>query len=217
MSAEQKPMAGPPGEHAGTPHAGIDVSHLPSVPFGTKSLMWWGTFGFILVEGVTLVIAAVAYLYVRLNFPQWPPPPSTHPDLLVPTINTLLMVSIIAPMQAARKAAHEYDRRRVALWLTVATAMTAIAVVLRALEFLSLDVRYDTNAYGSVVWALLILHTTLLVADLFETGCFAVMFLIGHAQRKHYSDIGDAALYQFFLSTVAVPVYVLIFWGPRIL
>jgi cytochrome c oxidase subunit III len=214
------PAAGPLAHAPGEPpppdvHAGIDVSHLKEVEFGARSLMWWGSFGFILVEGISLAIVIVAYFYLRLNAYEWPPPPVSDPDLLIPTLNTLLMMAVVLPMRFANRAAHAFDRAGVGLWLSVAGAMTLVATVLRGLEFSALDVRWDTNAYGSIVWALLLLHTTLLVADLLETGVVAAMFISGHAQKKHYSDASDAALYQYFLSAAAVPVYLVIYWAPR--
>ena len=35
-----------------------DVGELPTVTFGPKSLMWWGTFGFIVIEGWTTALLA---------------------------------------------------------------------------------------------------------------------------------------------------------------
>src|SRR5690606_10590653 len=120
-------------------------------------------------------------------------------------------------MAKASHAAHHSDRLAVARWLWLATALSAVSSVLRVFELRGLNVRWDSNAYGSAAWGLLVLHTTLLVVDLFETGAFAVLFQLGHAQRKHFPDVSDAADYQYYLSVIYVPIYLILFWGPRLL
>lgn len=195
----------------------LDVSHLPTVAFGTKSLPWWGTLSFIVIEAFTLVLMVAAYFYLRLNAYEWPPAGTPQPDLLIPTINMILLLVVIFPMWKASSAAKEFDRARVALWLTIATMLTVATVVLRAFEIVALNVRWDANAYASAAWAIVILHTTLLVTDLVETAAFAVLFLLRHAQKKHYPDVCDAADYQYYLSIGWVLLYVVVYWGPRLL
>ncbi|HEX6925428.1 MAG TPA: hypothetical protein VF167_08355 [Longimicrobiaceae bacterium] len=194
-----------------------DVSGVPTHAFSHHNLVWWGTVGFIVVEGFTLFLMMASYLYLRLNELDWPPGDTRLPELLIPTINTLLLLVTIVPMAKASHAAHHSDRLAVARWLWLATALSAVSSVLRVFELRGLNVRWDSNAYGSAAWGLLILHTTLLVVDLFETGAFAVLFQLGHAQRKHFPDVSDAADYQYYLSVIYVPIYLILFWGPRLL
>jgi cytochrome c oxidase subunit III len=195
----------------------VDVSHLPTVAFGPKSLPWWGTVAFMVIEAFTLLLMTAAYFYLRLNAYEWPPAGTPLPDLLIPTINLLLLLFVIYPMWRASHAAKEYDRAGVARWLTIATALTFVAVVLRGFEIVALNVRWDENAYASAAWGVVVLHATLVVVDLFETGAFAVLFLLGHAQKKHYPDASDAADYQYYLSISWVPLYFIVYWGPRLL
>ena len=54
----------------------IDVSNLPTFVFGREAITWWGTVGFAAIEGMSLVVCAVAYLYLRKNVYHWPPPPT---------------------------------------------------------------------------------------------------------------------------------------------
>ena len=46
----------------------------------------------------------------------------------------------------------------------------------------------------------MVLHSTLLITDLFETGTFLAIFARGPVERKLYPDVTDAAFYQYFLS-----------------
>jgi heme/copper-type cytochrome/quinol oxidase subunit 3 len=88
-------------------------------------------------------------------------------------------------------------------------------VVLRFFELDALNTRWDSHAYGSVAWLAVGLHTTLLFIDLMETATIAAVTYSRQLQKKHFTDVEDAALYQYFLSLSWVPIYVLVFLGPR--
>jgi cytochrome c oxidase subunit III len=195
----------------------IDVSHLERVPFGRRSLLWWGTIGFMVIEGFTLALTIASYLYLRQNEYDWPPGRTPDPDLLIPTINTLLLLLVIVPMATVGRAARRMDRRAVARGLLIATGMSVVVNVLRWFELMALNVRWDAHAYASAAWAVVVMHSTLTFVDVFETGTLGVLFLSGKARRKHYPDACDAALYQYFLSLAWIPVYLVIYWGPRVL
>jgi cytochrome c oxidase subunit III len=195
----------------------LDVSHLPTVPFGHRSLLWWGTLGFAVIEGFTLVLMAASYFYLRTNEFGWPPGRTPNPDLLIPTVNTVLLLLVIVPMRTVDRAARRFDKAGVIRGLLIALAMTVVVTVLRWWELLALNARWDAHAYASAAWGLVALHSTLLVTDVFETSAIAALFLLGKARRKHYPDCSDAADYQYFLSTVWVGVYVVVYWMPRVL
>jgi cytochrome c oxidase subunit 3 len=194
----------------------IDLSELPGVVFDHHNSMWWGAVAFILIEGFTLVLMAAAYLYLRINELEWPPGRTPPPDVLIPTINMIWLLLITVPMRLADKAARHYNRPLVMKWLWIGTAMSGVAAVLRWFEMTSLHVTWDAHAYGSAAWGVLVLHGTLILADVLETGVLATMFTTGRAMKKHYPDVSDAAMYQYFLSGVYVPLYVLVYWGPRL-
>jgi heme/copper-type cytochrome/quinol oxidase subunit 3 len=195
----------------------VDVSGLPSVVFGFRNIVSWGTLGFIVIEGFTLVLMAASYLYLRLGEVAWPPGRTPLPDLLIPTIQVVVLLVTMVPMWMADHAARRFDRRRVGLLLVVATALTAVSVVLRWFDLLALNCRWDAHAYGSAAWGVVVLHGTLLAVNLVETAVLAWVFLSGRAERKNYPDASDAAGYQYYLSLSWVPLYLIVYWGPRIL
>ena len=69
-----------------------DVSRLPTVVFGSRNLVSWGTLGFMVIEGFSLALCAVTYVYLRKNSDVWPPHGTQLPQLLVPTINMAVMI-----------------------------------------------------------------------------------------------------------------------------
>jgi heme/copper-type cytochrome/quinol oxidase subunit 3 len=194
-----------------------DASGLPTVIFGKRSLLWWGTIAFMMIEGFTLLLMVASWFYLRTNEFDWPPGRTPNPDLLIPTINTLLLLSVIVPMWLAGRAARRMERMAVARWLLVATGITIVVNVLRWWELLAINARWDAHAYASAAWGVVVLHSTLTIVDIFETGTLGLLFLLGKARRKHYPDVVDAADYQFFLSGIWVPLYLVVYWMPRLL
>jgi cytochrome c oxidase subunit III len=196
------------------PRSAIDVSHLPGYAFGHRSLMWWGTLGFIMIEGTTLFICAVSYFYLRRNVATWPPEHSWRPALLVPTIQVALMALSNFPMRAADKASSRMDLAGVRRNFLICSVLAVIMVVLRWLEFRSLNVRWDTNAYGSVAWATVFAHGTLLLLELAETVAFTFLLFGDHVEERDLSGASDNAFYWYFMTGVWIPLYVIVYLSP---
>jgi cytochrome c oxidase subunit III len=177
----------------------FDLSKLTTVPFDHHSLAFWGTAGFMLIEGFTLLLMAASYFYLRLNELEWPPGRTPAPDLLIPTINVIVLALGIVPLRIADRAARVFDKRTVIIGLLIGTAMSFSSAILRWFELKALNVAWDAHGYASVAWGLLVLHGTLIVTDVFETGTFAALFMTGRAMKKHYPDVSDACFYQYHL------------------
>jgi cytochrome c oxidase subunit III len=194
----------------------IDLRGLPDVVFGPRDIMWWGTLGFVLIEGFTLALCAAAYLYVTQNFSTWPPQNTPLPSLVAPTVQVVVMLVSLLPAQWTANAACRYDLGAVRIGLTIATAFAIAIVGLRAWELLvSLNVKWDANAYGSVQWLVLGVHATLLAVELVEIGGMMLIFWLAPVEEKHMSDVADMVFYWYFMILSWLPLYVLCFWLPR--
>ena len=194
---------------------GLDVSGLPSVVFSHRSLMWWGTLGVMAIEGMAFALAIMAYFYLRSHSNTWPMA-ARPPDLVWGTINTFLMVASIVPAYLAKRAAEARRVRGVRLWLCVSIAFALVFVAVRAAEFATLNVRWDSSAYGSVVWLLLGLHTAHILTDLLDTVVLAVLFFTGPLEGKRFSDVTDNSFYWFFVVGAWIPIYLVIYFGARV-
>jgi heme/copper-type cytochrome/quinol oxidase subunit 3 len=127
----------------------------------------------------------------------------------------VMLVSLIAATWTAR-AAKRYDLGAVRIGLTIATAFAIAIIGLRAWELLvSLNVKWDTNVYGSVQWLVLGAHGTLLAVELVEIGGMMLIFWIAPVEEKHMSDVADMVFYWYFMILSWIPLYVLCFWLPR--
>jgi len=194
-----------------------DVSDLPRSTFGHRSMMWWGTLGFIAIEGTTLFICVVSYFYLRRNFTTWPPEHVFRPALLIPTIQAGLMLLSNFPMASVDRAARRMDLRGVQRGMVICSVLAVIMTTLRWFEFKSLNVRWDSNAYGSIAWATVTSHGTLLLLETAETIAFTVLLLAGPLEERDLAGASDNALYWYFMSGVWIPLYVVVFLSPYLM
>jgi cytochrome c oxidase subunit III len=194
----------------------LDVAHLPDFAFGDRSPLRWGMLGMIAIEGAGFALLAATYLYLRGRVPNWPPEVAP-PMLLWGTINLLLTFGSAVPNELAKRAANRLESGRAMLWLAVCIVLGLGLVAIRALEFSALNVWWDTNAYGSIVWTLLGLHTAHLVTDLGDSIVLFWFARRGPLDGHRLVDIAENAVYWYFVVAAWVPVYLLIYVAPRIL
>jgi heme/copper-type cytochrome/quinol oxidase subunit 3 len=167
-----------------------------------------------LIEGMGFVLAIGVYYYLLPYERSWPPsqPP---PSPLWGSLVTGLAIASEIPNAWIKQRARQYDLRAVQLGLTLMTVIGVAMLVLRALEFTVLNVRWDTNAYGSIVWALLALHTTHMATDVYDSGVLSVLSFRKEMTGRRFSDVTDNALYWHFIVWSWVVLYVVIYWTPR--
>ena len=194
----------------------LDVSDLPTVGFDSKSIMWWGVLGFIVIEGTTVATAIGSYFYLSGVEPQWPPPRTQLPGLLVPMLKTLVLLASIVPAVLCDRAARRFDFASMRRWVVVMGVMAMLAVVLQWLELRSVGVRWDAHAYGSVTWAVLIAYFLLLSTDALDTVAFAAMLYRGPVKETQFEDASDNSFYLRFTVAMGILVSALVTLVPRL-
>jgi cytochrome c oxidase subunit III len=194
----------------------LDVGMLPPGGFGSRSLMWWGTMGIVLIEGTAFALAIAAYFYLRTRYAAWPPDNIAPPDLLWGTVNTLVLIASGMPNELAKRASEHVDLTRVRLWLLVCLLFGLAFNIVRIFEFRHLNVWWDNDAYGSVVWLLLGLHTVHIVTDFLDTAVLTALMIVGPVEEKRFVDVEENAAYWYFVVLTWLPIYGVIYWAPRL-
>ena len=198
------------------PSSTLDVSHLPTVAFGSRDPLWWGGIGLLIIETIFLAIGLVCYFYLRALTPTWPPPPTARPDLLIPTVNTLLLLVSVVPMWWVDRAARRLEQRTVRLGLVLCVILGLAFSGLRVCEFHALHTRWDSHAYGSVVWTLLGLHTFDWLAELVEIMVMMGQAFIGPMTQYRFLDVSDSVPFWYFIVAIWLPIYAVLYVVPRI-
>jgi cytochrome c oxidase subunit III len=193
-----------------------DVSRLSLHGTGTASTTWWGTLGFMLIEATGFALAIAVYLYLMSIAATWPID-APAPDLLPGTLVMLILLASVLPNYLVSKWAEREDLPRVQIGLIVMSILGAVPLIIRSFEFYALRVSWDTNAYGSIVWILLGLHTTHIITDLADTLVLAALMYTRHGRnRRRFGDVQDNAMYWNFVVVAWLPIYGCIYWMPRL-
>lgn len=193
-----------------------DLSELPLHALGPASPTWWGTASFMLIEGTGFALAGMVYLYLMSLAPNWPLE-APLPDLWPGNAQTLLLLASVVPNIWVGRAAAAGKLRQVRIGLIVMSIAGILPLVIRPFEFMAMHVKWDANAYGSVTWLLLGLHTTHILTDLVDTLVLCALMFTRHADNKRrYGDVTDNAMYWNFVVATWLPIYLILYWVPRL-
>lgn len=193
----------------------LDVAALPSFGFGHRSLMWWGTLGLMAIEGTVFALCIATWFYLRTQNAIWPP--GRPPDWAWGLANSALMLASLWPNHLAKQAAERLDLPAARRWLAVMTAIGLAVLAIRWGEFEHLNTHWAADAYGSVVFLLLGLHTVHLVTDTWDTGVLAVLLHTGPLEGRRFVDVSENALYWMFVVFSWLPVWAVLYVAPRAL
>ena len=193
----------------------LDVAHLPDVAFGDRSPLRWGMLAMIAIEATGFALLFATYLYLRGRVPHWPPGVAP-PSLLYGTLNLGLILLSAVPNEITKRAARRMNGSVALVGLTICVVWALVACAIRFFEFGALNVSYDTNAYGSIVWFLLGYHTTHLFTDVADSVVLLWFAIRGPLDGHRMVDISENAVYWYFVIVAWVPTYLLIYVAPRI-
>ena len=193
----------------------LDLSDLPLHGMGSASPTWWGTLAFMLLEGTGFALVIAIYLYLGSLAKTWPPAPP--PDLLPGNLVTLVLLASVAPNVLISRWARQQDLAKVRIGIVIMSVLGIVPIVIRFFEFPAMHVSWDSNAYGSIVWTMLGLHTTHLITDLADTLVLGVLMFTRHGRNpRRFGDVQDNAMYWHFVVLTWVPIYFVLYWVPRL-
>ncbi|TAY71698.1 cytochrome c oxidase subunit 3 [Rhizobium leguminosarum] len=194
----------------------LDLTKLPPHGLGTASLTWWGTLAFMLIEGTGFALSIVVYLYLMSLAPYWPlnaPPP----DLLPGTALTALLIASLLPNVLIARWARQQNLAKVRIGLIIMSLLGVAPLIVRIFEFPAMHISWDQNAYGSIVWVMLGLHTTHIITDLIDTVVLTCLMFSTHGDNpRRYGDVSDNAMYWNFVVATWLPMYICLYWVPRL-
>lgn len=194
-----------------------DVSDLPTHAFSVRSLTWWGVIGYMIIEGTAFALTFAAYFFLMSNEHNWAPYPWSPPDLLAGTLFTIVILLSEIPNTMIKRAAAKYDVATIRRLLPLVVVIGLVLFVIRGFEFNSLNVMWYDNAYGSILWALLLLHTSHIATDWVDTVVLWRLMRTPHGEEpRRIVDADENSLYWRFVWLAWLPIYALIYWVPRL-
>lgn len=201
----------------------IDISELPHHAFDTYDPVWWGNNLLLAIETSMFMILIATYFYLRQNFELWPPPIAQLTATLRPlpllgygTAVTILLVFSCVPMALTDIAARQGSRFVCQVGLIIGILCALSAAILRGFEFSAVYFRWDSNAYGSVVWFMLGMHMMHLLILTTESVLLTIWIFTREFDMKHRVDIVTVAVYWYWVTAIWVVLYAIIYFTPRL-
>jgi heme/copper-type cytochrome/quinol oxidase subunit 3 len=194
----------------------LDVSHLPPCEISNRNPLFWGQVMLCLIEGSMFAMLIAMYFYLRLGVDVWPPPGVKMPPLLRPTLELVpLLLSGIGSYWAS-EAAKKGSQGGMIGGLGLNLALAILFLMLRGWSWGSLNFTWSSDAHGSIVWAILFLHTYDVIADLLMTAVLILIVASGRFGEKQRIGVHVDSVVWYFLMAIWLPLYVVVYWGPHL-
>lgn len=195
----------------------LDVSEYPALVQGPRGSLWWGMAGLILIEVVVFTALIATYYYLKFLNPHWPPAGEPLPKIVLPTINTLVLIgSSLAVFYGDSAISERGDTRGLVIGMGAAMLLGVVFLVLKVIEYSQVEYFWDTNAYGSIVWTMIVFHSSHVLSVVLKTITVLALAYKGHWTRERCQGVKVNGLYWHFVVVIWIPLYITIYWTPRI-
>ncbi len=193
----------------------LDVSELPTTMFGHRNINWLGNVFYMTIEGTMFALLIASYFYLRTRSMEWPPGGHAPPSLRYGLANAVLLLLSLVPARYIQRRAANGERTAVQLGLIVLALCATASIALRAFEFGTLQCRWTDNAYASIIWVLLGIHTGHLVTEWIETAVITAISFTDKMQASQFADADINSDYWYFVVVAAMVVDLLIYGATR--
>jgi cytochrome c oxidase subunit 3 len=194
----------------------LDVSHLQPYDISNQAPLWWGQMCIVAIEATMFSILIAGYLYARLSVDVWPPPGDVFPSLTLPTLALVPLILSAVGSYWASEAAKKDDLFGMIGGMVLNVLLATVFFVMRVIEWQGLNFDWKTDIQGSFVWALLGLHSFDLIADVAYTCVLLAIIVSGRYGQKQRQGVHVDSVVWYFIVAIWIPLYVIIYWGPRI-
>ncbi|MGM3304451.1 cytochrome c oxidase subunit 3 [Anabaena sp. WFMT] len=172
----------------------------------------FGLVVFLIAEGMIFVGMFGAYLAFRSMLPVWPPAGTPELELLLPGVNTIILISSSFVMHKGDTAIKTNDVKGMRTWLAITAAMGAIFLTGQIYEYTHLEFGLTTNLFASAFYVLTGfhgLHVTI--------GVLAILAVLwrsrtpGHYSNEKHFGIEAAELYWHFVDVIWIILFGLLY------
>jgi cytochrome c oxidase subunit III len=172
----------------------------------------FGVVVFLIAESAIFLGLFAGYLLYRSMSPVWPPEGTPERELMLPAINTFILVASSFIMHNGQSAIRKNDVPGLKLWFALTALMGAIFLVGQAYEYLHLEFGLTTNVFASFFYVLTGFHGLHVTV-----GLLLILAVLWRArQAGHYSNqshfgVEAAELYWHFVDVVWIILFVLVY------
>lgn len=189
-------------------HEAIEASHHEEHP----DHRMFGIVVFLLAETMIFAGLFVAYLTFRAVEPSWPPEGTPALELLLPGINTLILISSSFVIHKADEAVKKDDVKGLRVWFGATAVMGLVFLAGQLYEYSNLEFGLTTNIFASTFYVLTGFHGLHVLCGV---GLILAV-LVRSRQPGHYSSqnhfgVEAAELYWHFVDVVWIVLFLLLY------
>lgn len=172
----------------------------------------FGVLVFLLAESMIFLGLFMAYLTFRAVYPSWPPEGTPERELLLPGINTIILISSSFVIHNADTAIKKNDVAGLRKWFGVTALMGVVFLAGQLYEYFHLEFGLTTNLYASTFYVLTGFHGL----HVFFGLCLILAVLWRSIKSSHYSDqehfgVEAAELYWHFVDVIWIILFILLY------
>jgi cytochrome c oxidase subunit 3 len=134
----------------------------------------------------------------------------------LPTINTALLLASGVTLTISHHALRENHRSKSIFWLFATIVLGFIFVACQAYEYFyaysSLNLRFDSGAYGSLFYMLTGFHGFHVLLGATMLAVIWIRMLKGHFTADNHFGFEGAAWYWHFVDVVWLGLYIFVYW-----
>lgn len=168
----------------------------------SRSASWWGMALLVLTEAVFFASIIAGYHYLRLAAPAWPPAGVERPELLIPIINTLLLVGSSVAFIWGERGLKNGDPGRARIGLALAVALGVIFLGLQIYEYTRTTLDATASTYGALFFAVTGLHGLHVLVGLIMLTTALIWALLGSFNPRRHAVVTNVGLYWHFVDAV---------------
>ncbi len=167
---------------------------------------------FLLAEGMIFLGLFMAYLTFRSVAPSWPPEGTPRLELLLPGINTVILISSSFVIHNADTAIKRNDVRGLRLWFGVTALMGIVFLFGQLYEYYHLEFGLKTNLFASTFYVLTGFHGLHVCFGLILIGAVLWRSLkADHYSDEHHFGVEAAEIYWHFVDVIWVILFLLLY------
>jgi cytochrome c oxidase subunit 3 len=175
-------------------------------------LRLFGLVVFLIAEGMIFMGMFGAYLAFRSTLPSWPPEGTPELELLLPGVNTAILISSSFVIHNADSAIKKNDVKGMRTWMAITAAMGAIFLAGQAYEYFHLKFGLTTNLFASAFYVLTGFHGLHVLV-----GVLCILAVLwrsrtqGHYSNEKHFGIQAAELYWHFVDVIWIILFGLLY------
>lgn len=170
-----------------------------------------GLITFLLSESLMFGGFFATYLFFRGRADVWPPE-ATEVELLLPTINTIILVSSSFVIHFGDKAIKNNDVKGMRRWYSITAIMGAVFLIGQVVEYLTLGYGMTTNVFSNCFYLMTGFHGLhVFVGLLLILGVLWRSRRPGHYSATKHVGIEMAEIYWHFVDIIWIVLFSLLY------